>query len=137
MEEELSNELSDESDDLVIDLKENLKLWSCSHCPKTFVQACNYKTHLKVHGLNVDQLYICPLCGRDFAYKNSLAVHLGTHQQDSAEDKLFNCNFCSKQFVFKSDLDKHENIHTKKRKYVCDQCPKSFLHLTSLRVHLR
>ena len=68
----------EEEEELVIDLKENLKLWNCAHCPKTFVQACNYKTHLKAHGLNINQLYICPICGRDFAYKNSLAVHLGT-----------------------------------------------------------
>ena len=72
----------EEEEELVIDLKENLKLWNCAHCPKTFVQACNYKTHLKAHGLNINQLYICPICGRDFAYKNSLAVHLGTLEKE-------------------------------------------------------
>ena len=138
-----------EEDDLVIDLKENFKLWNCAHCPKTFLQSCNYKTHLKVHGLNLDHLYICPICGKDFVYKNSLAIHLGTHQQQQQKQNItttsksevsstgFSCHFCPKQFVFKSDLDKHENIHTKKRKYVCDICSKIFVHLTSLRVHLK
>ena len=141
-----------EEDDLVIDLKENFKLWNCAHCPKTFLQSCNYKTHLKVHGLNLDHLYICPICGKDFVYKNSLAIHLGTHQQQQQKQNItataaksevsgstegFTCHFCPKQFVFKSDLDKHENIHTKKRKYACDICSKVFVHLTSLRVHLK
>ena len=83
----------EEEEELVIDLKENLKLWNCAHCPKTFVQACNYKTHLKAHGLNINQLYICPICGRDFAYKNSLAVHLGTLEKEI--DLLGPCPPCA------------------------------------------
>ena len=53
------------------------------------------------------------------------------------DGRLLHCAFCPKSFVFKSDLDKHENIHTKKKKYACDHCSKTFLHQTSLRVHLR
>ena len=86
----------DTGHDLVIDLKENIsdgrvrdrldssaskaKNIQCEYCPKTFLQASNYKTHLKVHGRG-DQLYICALCGRDFQYKNSFQIHVATHNQ--------------------------------------------------------
>ena len=76
---------------LVIDLKENVHecLHECSECPKKFGQAANYKTHLKVHG-HCDQIYVCPICGKDFLYKNSLAIHIGTH---CAAPKQFKCAF--------------------------------------------
>ena len=86
----------DSEHDLVIDLKENIsdgivrdRLDSsasksnkipCEYCPKTFLQASNYKTHLKVHGRG-DRLYICGLCGRDFQYNNSFQIHVATHNQ--------------------------------------------------------
>ena len=88
--------------DLVIDLEENIsdtladnnsgnilksqKIY-CDHCPKTFSQASNYKTHLKVHGLGA-QFYICTICGRDFQYKNSFQIHIATHSEGIRKNGL-------------------------------------------------
>ena len=85
----------DNEHELVIDLKENIseritnqsdcctplkdRSFRCEYCQKTFSQASNYKTHLKVHGLG-DQLFVCGICGRDFQYKNSFQIHLATHE---------------------------------------------------------
>ena len=53
----------------------------CHDCGKVFRQASNLRTHLKVHGKSaVREFFLCSLCGRHFQYKNSLLVHLGTHQ---------------------------------------------------------
>ena len=93
-EDSCSNEYDNEHD-LVIDLKENIsdrisgkserallndQRFHCEYCQKTFSQASNYKTHLKVHGLG-DQFYICGLCGRDFQYRNSFQIHIATHKE--------------------------------------------------------
>ena len=78
--------------------------------------------------------YLDRLNDWDFCFSSSSEDHVGGRLLQSP---LLHCAFCPKSFVFKSDLDKHENIHTKKKKYVCDHCSKSFLHQTSLRVHLR
>ena len=88
--------------DLVIDLEENSsdtlpdnnsgnrlnsrKIY-CAHCPKTFSQASNYKTHLKVHGLG-EQFYVCTICGRDFQYKNSFQIHIATHSEGIRKNGL-------------------------------------------------
>ena len=33
-----------------------------------------------MHGKSAREFFVCSLCGKHFQYKNSLVVHLGTHQ---------------------------------------------------------
>ena len=105
-EDSYTNEYDNEND-LVIDLKENMsdtlrtnrncnilkgRNFHCEHCQKTFSQASNYKTHLKVHGLG-DQLYVCRICGRDFQYKNSFQIHIATHEGGIIINKMYSLIF--------------------------------------------
>jgi KRAB domain-containing zinc finger protein len=113
-------------------------LHACPDCGKTFRQASNLRTHLKVHGKVAGEFFICGLCGRDFQYKNSLRVHLGTHDPGGNDTLLHDCAYCSKSFAFKSDLAAHANaLHTRERTFECTKCARKFYHRSSLRVHVK
>jgi len=142
LEENISHTLADENSGNIL----NSRRIYCEHCPKSFSQASNYKTHLKVHGLG-NQFYVCTICGRDFQYKNSFQIHMATHSEDGDQDesnanKIAHhcCSFCPKRFVFYGDLLRHETtVHRKKskNKFECLKCHRVFLHQTSLKAHLR
>ena len=107
--------------------------FDCENCHKITTQKSNYKTHLKVHNSVCTTLYICAICGRDFNYKNSLHVHMGSHGGFCP----FKCNFCGKEFARDSDKTRHERVHTGKSTLTCSQCSKVFRHCSSLEVHQR
>ena len=50
---------------------------------------------------------------------------------------LFRCDDCGRSFAHVSNLYRHMRIHSKERPYVCEECGKRFLQVSGLNQHLR
>lgn len=58
------------------------------------------------------------------------------HMRMHAGETMFPCNECEGLFDTKRKLNKHRNsAHRERRKYVCDECPKSFKGSAALKAH--
>ena len=58
------------------------------------------------------------------------------HMRMHAGETMFSCNQCEGLFDTKRKLNKHKNsAHRERRKYVCDECPKSFKGSAALKAH--
>ena len=63
----------------------------------------------------------CILCKKVLASKNSLNVHMKTHD----DKKEFSCDTCGKEFALKAHLQRHNLIHTGAKPYKCEDCGKN------------
>ncbi|XP_018564616.1 zinc finger protein 2-like [Anoplophora glabripennis] len=100
------------------DIKNN---W-CLECNDVFE---NYEKHKKSHSSR----YQCPFCTKKVTvphYIEHLRSHSGT----------FECKECNKTFKSAAWLTKHSRIHTNEKPYICPNCSRGFIQLSSLRYHL-
>ena len=112
--------------------------YKCSKCDKTFLQ----KSALKMHELHrhrtEDKNLKCNVCEKDFTNSFRLSRHIKTiHKKDCQ----FQCEKCSTGFKDSKMLRAHNrNTHLTHLKKVpdkaCDLCPKMFVDVISLGIHL-
>lgn len=111
------------------------KQYQCKTCGKFYKY---YKT-LEVHaatlhgqGTNVHDLPTCPKCGKRFAHRSVLAIHMMKHE----ERRDYRCETCAMMFKTQVALNSHINVvHCTGRDYNCDLCGKSFKAKTYLYSH--
>lgn len=80
-----------------------------------------------------DNLPSCEVCGKCFAKRKYVTVHMRTH----TGEKPYPCSFCGKSFTDHSTRARHTRTHTGVKPYPCDLCDKSFTQLNHLAHHLR
>ncbi|XP_045452094.1 zinc finger protein 431-like isoform X2 [Melitaea cinxia] len=110
----------------------------CEHCSRTFVSDYYLSRHVK-RKHSEDKKFICPICGRGFAFKGELSSHnKKVHDKHLKPKKQFKCSFCNKTYMCNKSVTVHErSAHTGLRPAACTQCDSSFYHEDYLKEHMR
>ncbi|KAG0429853.1 hypothetical protein HPB47_023226 [Ixodes persulcatus] len=77
--------------------------------------------------------FVCGFCGKSFAVKSILTVHMRRH----SGERPFKCQFCPCAFAHKPNLTRHTRKHTGERPFVCTLCYERFARADLLRRHER
>ena len=83
----------------------NIKLYKCQYCHKTFKHPSSKRNHINTIHLN--KKYPCHICGKILKGKGSLHSHLKLHNNN----KLYKCQHCNIGFVFKKELKYHLKMY--------------------------
>ncbi|XP_033210147.1 zinc finger and SCAN domain containing protein 4D-like [Belonocnema kinseyi] len=99
------------------------------------------KTKQKIQDLKPKRIFKCPKCARTYKWRENLRRH---KKFECDVMPQFTCTFCSKRFKRKSHMIIHINqMHLKtnpktiEMNYNCDNCPRSYSSIVSLRRHKR
>jgi len=122
----------DSNEFIILELDNNVKLYQCDICQKTFKDRSKLRSHREIH--TEERNVICPDCGKGFKTMNCLRNHKRLHMP---ERTYFNCDQCEKRYTQKIQLKKHiEIVHMLRRDFVCNTCGSSFGTNSVLKMHL-
>ena len=116
--------------------------FQCSYCPKTFRDGTHKKIHeIRKHTKNYE--HHCEVCGKGFAERNVLEVHLAEEHNNTSEKntkyvrKPVICPHCGSSFATKGSLQSHiKNIH-EGFKFQCPYCDYSNGRKANLDMHIK
>ncbi|XP_066992566.2 uncharacterized protein [Anabrus simplex] len=108
--------------------------YPCDQCDKTFQTKQSHEVHLKaIH--EGQKPFSCEVCGKTFAYHNSIKAHMLIHEEQRNE-KGYPCDICGKLFNHPSSVIYHKEAeHNNGRRFVCNKCGKGFKHKQLLQRH--
>lgn len=109
----------------------DLKIFSCSKCPKTFSRRGKLINHERDHSAKANGQE-CPYCQKWFPSNSTLTRHIRVH----TGEKPFKCTVCNRSFIQKEILKRHLMTHSGERPFKCAHCPKSFILKEALRQHI-
>ena len=121
-------------EDMEITKNQGCKKFICplNFCKKEFTQLCSLQIHNLIH--RGEKPYECKICG----YAFTQLCNLKRHEKFHTGEKSYICNHCFKEFSTNTNLKQHLQTHedaSKRSKYFCPVCSKSYLHQSSLRKH--
>lgn len=111
--------------------KSYIKLFHCHDCGKNFAKKTQLVLHMSAH--TGAKPYICSECGRTFASRINLKKHLFTH----TGEKPYLCTRCGISFGRIDTLTKHMRSHTGEKPFHCSVCGNSFARRSTFTNHMR
>ncbi|RZF42281.1 hypothetical protein LSTR_LSTR003899 [Laodelphax striatellus] len=105
--------------DLSISTGHGGEIYRCEFCFGTNCQPKKCQKS-KVETVEDRTTYECLICGK------VIINHKGNFKQHVRSHTDFCCKVCGKKFNDALRLKKHSELHTKKKTYKCDVCPKAF-----------
>eukprot|EP00090_Calanus_glacialis_P032391 TRINITY_DN53665_c0_g1_i1.p1 TRINITY_DN53665_c0_g1~~TRINITY_DN53665_c0_g1_i1.p1 ORF type:complete len:381 (+),score=66.96 TRINITY_DN53665_c0_g1_i1:40-1182(+) len=102
-------------------VENEIDLYRCSYCDKTFRFQSILNKHLEYHKNKLGNE--CHTCGKLFKTKETLKAHtLRVH----VRELKYECEICSTKFFGKAELESHYRVHSDERLFPCSICSKSF-----------
>jgi len=115
-----------------LNIKKEKPILECDVCCKTFKNQTLYQRHMKTH--TKEKPFKCDECGKVFTSKSNMLAHQKTH----FETKTYSCVHCNREFKGKKSLLEHvSSKHNHEKRFVCCQCPESFVSRHLKNVHER
>lgn len=87
----------------IVQLENNVRLYQCEICSRTFKEKSKLKAHKEIH--TTERNVSCPTCGKAFKTAACLRSHKRVHNPTVIE-----CDFCGKTYTQKPELIKHINF---------------------------
>ncbi|XP_020496258.2 gastrula zinc finger protein XlCGF57.1 [Labrus bergylta] len=99
-----------------IEIKREVRLFSCSFCGKRYMRRAFLRKHLKCH--SEENCFRCSICQKSFKLRGMLLAHMRIH----TEEKPFSSSVGGTRFSVKSNLNSDLNTHTGGELHACSVC---------------
>ena len=105
----------------------------CHLCGKSFANKIRLKVHLM--GFHGNSMKSCPYCGK---YFKTLEVHIAHMHSGSPVEKTYPCMECDLRFKTKTMLcDHRQDAHGIQSWHCCDRCDNKFTSASRLQCHIK
>lgn len=111
--------------------------FACDMCDSVLCSRYSLREHQAVlHGS--ERPFVCERCGKDFATKVRLQIHLRSHvfgSQHRVSQWRYSCDLCGRDFKKKETLRDHLAWHSGVKDVACSECGKLFYSKLSVYFH--
>ncbi|XP_037933270.1 uncharacterized protein LOC119667986 [Teleopsis dalmanni] len=104
-------------------------VYRCEDCGAVFA----HQKTLKDHICRNKNMLKCTVCERKFTSKNSLRMHMYSHEVD----KRFKCNLCKYTTNDHNAFRRHKMVHDVDKQYSCPFCGLQFIQSVTYQIHLQ
>ncbi|XP_037044569.1 zinc finger protein 2-like isoform X2 [Bradysia coprophila] len=116
-----------------------IRNYICDICGSAYTQWTSLKEHIETKHMQIHKrksenaaTWPCEKCGKVFAFRRLLNVHVQLHS-----GKSYVCNECGQSFRHNKYLAKHRKQHRAIVKLRCTMCEKEYVQKVGLRLHMK